>query len=76
MFLQLHCPIVRPEMIVVSDYGQTTIDFGSASIGQELLRSIIVQNISNKTIQVQRNDDSNFQKNNQSKMNFSCIVRY
>jgi len=63
-------------MIVVSDYGQTTIDFGSASIGQELLRSIIVQNISNKTIQVQRNDDSNFQKNNQSKMNFSCIVRY
>jgi len=76
LFLQLHCPIVRPEMIVVSDYGQTTIDFGSASIGQELLRSIIVQNISNKTIQVQRNDDSNFQKNNQSKMNFSCIVRY
>jgi hypothetical protein len=39
-------------MIVVSDYGQTTIDFGSASIGQELSHTVIIQNISNKTIQV------------------------
>lgn len=52
LFIQVHCPIVRPEMIVVSDYGQTMIDFGSASIGQELSRTIIIQNISNKTIQV------------------------
>ena len=39
-------------MIVVSDYGQTLIDFGSASIGQELSRTILIQNISNKPIQV------------------------
>ncbi len=52
LFIQVHCPMVRPEMIVVSDYGQATIDFGSASIGQELLRTVLLQNISNKTIQV------------------------
>jgi hypothetical protein len=39
-------------MIVVSDYGQTMIDFGSASIGQELSRTVLIQNISNKAIQV------------------------
>ena len=44
--------LVSPEMIVVSDYGQTLIDFGSASIGQELSRTILIQNISNKPIQV------------------------
>jgi hypothetical protein len=52
LFIQIHCPMVRPEIIVVSDYGQTMIDFGSASIGQELLRTVIIQNICNKTIQV------------------------
>ncbi|CAF0828693.1 unnamed protein product [Rotaria sp. Silwood1] len=52
LFIQIHCPIVRPEMIVISDYGQTTIDFGSASIGQELSRTILIQNISNKSIQL------------------------
>ncbi|CAF4577100.1 unnamed protein product, partial [Rotaria sp. Silwood2] len=29
-----------------------TIDFGSASIGQELSRTILIQNISNKSIQL------------------------
>lgn len=52
LFLQVHCPIVRPELIVISDYGQTTIDFGSASLGQELSRTVLVQNITKKTIQV------------------------
>ncbi|CAF3926048.1 unnamed protein product [Adineta steineri] len=52
LFLQVHCPIVRPELIVISDYGQTTIDFGSASIGQELSRTVLIQNITNKTIQL------------------------
>ncbi len=52
LFIQVHCPMVRPEIIVVSDYGQTMIDFGSASIGQELSRTVMIQNISNKTIQV------------------------
>ncbi len=54
LFIQVHCPIVRPEIIVLSDYGHTTIDFGSASIGQELSRTVLVQNISNKPIQVSR----------------------
>lgn len=52
LFIQIHCPVVRPEMIVVSDFGRTMIDFGSASIGQELSRSVLVQNISSKPIQV------------------------
>lgn len=52
LFIQIHCPVVRPEMIVVSDYGQTTIDFGSASIGQRILRTVLIQNIANKPIQV------------------------
>ncbi|CAF3515844.1 unnamed protein product [Rotaria socialis] len=52
LFVQIHCPIVRPEFIVISDYGQTTIDFGSASVGQELSRTILIQNISNKTIEL------------------------
>jgi hypothetical protein len=52
LFVQVHCPMVRPEMIVVSDYGQTAIDFGSASVGQEISRTVILQNICNKPIQV------------------------
>ena len=52
LFLQVHCPIVKPELIVISDYGHTTIDFGSASVGQELSRTVLVQNITDKPIQV------------------------
>ncbi|CAF0802559.1 unnamed protein product [Adineta ricciae] len=52
LFLQVHCPIVKPELIVISDYGQTTIDFGSASVGQELSRTVLVQNITDKPIQL------------------------
>lgn len=55
LFIQIHCPVVRPEMIVISDYGQTTINFGSASIGQQISRTVLIQNISNKPIQVSYN---------------------
>ena len=47
-------------MIVVSDYGQTTVDFGSASVGQELSRTILVQNISQKSIQVSKGEDPSY----------------
>ena len=52
LYLKVHCPRMRPEVVVISDRGQTTTDFSDVSIGQSVLKSITIQNISRRTINV------------------------
>eukprot|EP00058_Branchiostoma_floridae_P005620 XP_002591108.1 hypothetical protein BRAFLDRAFT_288673 [Branchiostoma floridae] len=49
LYLEIHCPSVRPSLIVISNHGRTTTDFGEVSIGQSVVKSITIQNISDKT---------------------------
>ncbi|KAK2188128.1 hypothetical protein NP493_143g01026 [Ridgeia piscesae] len=46
LYLTVHCPRVKPELVVISDRGRTTTDFSDVSIGQSVLKSITIQNIS------------------------------
>ena len=52
LYLDVHCPAVKPELVIISDNGRTTTDFGDISIGQDVVKSITIQNISDKTIDV------------------------
>ena len=52
LYLEVHCPTVKPPLVVISDHGKTTTDFGEVSIGQNIIKSITIQNISRKTIEV------------------------
>ncbi|CAH1239266.1 Hypp5775 [Branchiostoma lanceolatum] len=49
LYLEIHCPSVRPSLIVISNHGRTMTDFGEVSIGQSVVKSITIQNISDKT---------------------------
>ncbi|XP_078615785.1 cilia- and flagella-associated protein 74-like [Branchiostoma floridae x Branchiostoma japonicum] len=49
LYMEIHCPSVRPSLIVISNHGRTTTDFGEVSIGQSVVKSITIQNISDKT---------------------------
>ena len=52
LYLEVHCPAVKPELVVISDNGRPTTDFGDVSIGQSVIKSITIQNISDKPINV------------------------
>lgn len=34
LYLEVHCPTVRPHMVVVSDSGRTVVDFANVSLGE------------------------------------------
>ena len=50
LYLEVHCPAVRPKVIPISDAGSTTIDFGQIAIGQSLIRPVTLQNITDDDI--------------------------
>ncbi|KAK7093572.1 cilia- and flagella-associated protein 74-like [Littorina saxatilis] len=52
LYLEVHCPVVKPELVVISDNGNNTIHFGEVSIGQHSSRSITLQNISEKAVEL------------------------
>jgi len=43
LYLEVHCPIVKPQVVVISDNGRATIDYGDVSIGQQMNRTITIQ---------------------------------
>ncbi|KAF5907241.1 cilia- and flagella-associated protein 74 isoform X1, partial [Clarias magur] len=45
LYLELHCPAVRPMLMVISDCGETTINFNQVALGQKVLKKVTVQNI-------------------------------
>ncbi|XP_076472381.1 cilia- and flagella-associated protein 74-like isoform X2 [Babylonia areolata] len=52
LYLEVHCPLVKPELVVISDNGSNVVDFGEVSIGQHTSRSITIQNISSRTVEL------------------------
>ncbi|GFR64639.1 cilia- and flagella-associated protein 74-like [Elysia marginata] len=52
LYLEVHCPAVRPPVVVISDNGRRFIDFGDVSIGQTCPRSVTIQNISEKDMEL------------------------
>ncbi|CAG5118469.1 unnamed protein product, partial [Candidula unifasciata] len=52
LYLEVHCPAVRPEVMVVSDDGRHVIDFGSISVGQTCSKSITLLSIWDKQMKL------------------------
>ncbi|XP_035828407.1 cilia- and flagella-associated protein 74 [Aplysia californica] len=52
LYLDVHCPAIKPPVVVISDGGKRTVDFGDVSIGQTCPRSVTIQNISDKDVEL------------------------
>jgi len=50
LYLEVHCPSVKPSLIVVSESGDNLVNFGKVSMGQRHVQTISIQNISNETL--------------------------
>uniref|UniRef100_A0A3B4C1Q5 Abnormal spindle-like microcephaly-associated protein ASH domain-containing protein n=1 Tax=Pygocentrus nattereri TaxID=42514 RepID=A0A3B4C1Q5_PYGNA len=53
LYLELHCPAVRPALVVISDSGETTFYLlGFAAPGQKVLKKVTIQNISSECVKL------------------------
>ena len=52
LWLDIHCPSVKPSLAIVSDGGRPFIKFNDVMIGQKVIRPITVQNITDFTLNV------------------------
>ena len=50
LYLEVHCPAIRPKVIPISDAGSTTVNFGQIALGQSLIRPVTLQNITDDDI--------------------------
>ncbi|XP_065062279.1 cilia- and flagella-associated protein 74-like [Rhopilema esculentum] len=50
VFLELHCPCVKPSVIIISDKGRSLTDFGNVAVGQRVSKIVSLQNISEEEI--------------------------
>uniref|UniRef100_A0A8C0EAQ3 Cilia and flagella associated protein 74 n=1 Tax=Bubo bubo TaxID=30461 RepID=A0A8C0EAQ3_BUBBB len=46
LYVELHCPAVAPSLVVTSDNGENTVNFGDVAVGHRMIKRITVQNIS------------------------------
>ena len=52
LYVEVRCPVVRPDVVVISNNGQTVTDFGQVSVGERVVKSVTVQNMSHYAIAV------------------------
>uniref|UniRef100_G1MTX3 Cilia and flagella associated protein 74 n=1 Tax=Meleagris gallopavo TaxID=9103 RepID=G1MTX3_MELGA len=52
LYLELHCPAVAPSVVVTSDNGKNTVDFGDVAVGQTILKQTTLQNISSEKLEL------------------------
>ncbi|KAL5014796.1 hypothetical protein ScPMuIL_009066 [Solemya velum] len=52
LYMKIHCPTVKPPIVAISDNGKTSLDFGDVSLGQNIIKSVTVQNISDKLVEM------------------------
>ncbi|XP_048873042.1 cilia- and flagella-associated protein 74 isoform X2 [Brienomyrus brachyistius] len=52
LHLELHCPAVRPCLVIVSNNGQSTLNFHRVETGQKVVQQVTVQNISQETLEL------------------------
>ncbi|XP_051760372.1 cilia- and flagella-associated protein 74 isoform X2 [Ctenopharyngodon idella] len=50
LYLELHCPAVRPALLLISD--SHTIHFSQVAVGQKVLKKVIIQNISSEFVKL------------------------
>ncbi|XP_066500097.1 cilia- and flagella-associated protein 74 isoform X2 [Hoplias malabaricus] len=50
LYLELHCPAVRPALVVISDHGETIINFNQVAIDQKVVKKVTIQNISSESV--------------------------
>ncbi|XP_009578181.1 PREDICTED: uncharacterized protein CFAP74 [Fulmarus glacialis] len=46
LYLEVHCPAVAPSVVVTSDNGKNTVNFGDVAVGHRMIKRITIQNIS------------------------------
>ncbi|XP_067167291.1 cilia- and flagella-associated protein 74 isoform X3 [Apteryx mantelli] len=52
LYLELHCPAVAPSVVVTSDNGKNTVNFGDVAIGHRRIKQITIQNISPEQLEL------------------------
>ncbi|XP_019906907.2 cilia- and flagella-associated protein 74 [Esox lucius] len=52
LYLELHCPAIRPPLMITSSNGQTTINFNQVAVGQKVVKNLTVQNISQEALEL------------------------
>ncbi|XP_009459278.1 PREDICTED: uncharacterized protein CFAP74 [Nipponia nippon] len=52
LYLEMHCPAVAPSVVVTSDNGKTTVNFGDVAVGHRMIKRITIQNISPEKLEL------------------------
>ncbi|XP_060115588.1 cilia- and flagella-associated protein 74 [Heteronotia binoei] len=52
LYLELHCPSVAPSLLLISNNGRSTINFGSIAVGHRIKEDLKIQNISQEQLTV------------------------
>uniref|UniRef100_A0A8B9NP56 Cilia and flagella associated protein 74 n=1 Tax=Accipiter nisus TaxID=211598 RepID=A0A8B9NP56_9AVES len=52
LYLELHCPAVAPSVVVTSDNGKNTVNFGDIAVGHRMIKRITIQNISPEKLEL------------------------
>ncbi|KAM6371589.1 cilia- and flagella-associated protein 74 [Pluvialis apricaria] len=52
LYLELHCPAVAPSVVVTSDNGKNTVNFGDVAVGHRTMKRIAIQNISPEKLEL------------------------
>ncbi|XP_068514732.1 cilia- and flagella-associated protein 74 isoform X12 [Anas acuta] len=52
LFLELHCPAVAPSVVVTSDNGKNTVNFGDVAVGHTIIKQVTIQNISPEKLEL------------------------
>ncbi|XP_069638834.1 cilia- and flagella-associated protein 74 isoform X2 [Haliaeetus albicilla] len=52
LYLELHCPAVAPSVVITSDNGKNTVNFGDVAVGHRMIKRITIQNISPEKLEL------------------------
>ncbi|XP_075577713.1 cilia- and flagella-associated protein 74 [Pelecanus crispus] len=52
LYLEVHCPAVAPSVVVTSDNGTNTVNFGDVAVGHRMIKRITIQNISPEKLEL------------------------
>ncbi|XP_053433112.1 cilia- and flagella-associated protein 74 [Nycticebus coucang] len=53
LYLELWCPAVAPPVVVTSEKGKTTLNFGDVAVGHHSIKKVSIQNISRENLTVE-----------------------
>ncbi|XP_009887976.1 PREDICTED: uncharacterized protein CFAP74 [Charadrius vociferus] len=52
LYLELHCPAIAPPVVITSDNGKNTVNFGDVAVGHRTMKRITIQNISPEKLEL------------------------